>query len=223
MYLYVPGAMNRSDALWPSPKLSVCPSPVRKTMLCWALSRFVQVTVSPAVMNSTSGRNAKPEISTLCVAADALVASAKNKRAHANTPKRAALIRTHVRYRRARRLAAVRRARRRGGATRRNAHIRADGGLRAACQRAHRTQYVREPHRDHRAAGHRPQALPRLVHRARRAALDRPRTRDRRGQRRGFSGPRAAHRVTHHPIDAGRVGGEEGPFPRGRVRASRTD
>src|SRR5204862_202646 len=31
-------------------------------MLCCALSRFVQVTVSPAVMNSTSGRNAKPDI-----------------------------------------------------------------------------------------------------------------------------------------------------------------
>src|SRR6266487_304728 len=69
MYLYVPGAMNRSDELWPRPKLSVCPSPVRKTMLCCALSRFVQVTVSPAAMNSTSGLNAKPEISTLCVAA----------------------------------------------------------------------------------------------------------------------------------------------------------
>src|SRR5438552_14692253 len=147
--------MNRSDELWPRPKLSVCPSPVRKTMLCCALSRFVQVTVSPAVMKSTSGRNAKPEISTLCVAADAVEASAKISSAHASIPKRAALIRTHVRYRRARRLAAIRRARGRGGAARGHAIVRADSGLRAACERAHRTQYVREPHSDHGAAGHR--------------------------------------------------------------------
>src|SRR5438270_1972288 len=214
--------MNRSDELWPRPKLSVCPSPVRKTTLCCALSRFVQVTVSPAVMNSTSGRNAKPEISTLCVAADAVEASAKSSRAHANITKRAALIRTHVRYRRARRLAAVRRARGRGGAARDHAVVRADGDLRVARERAHRTQYVREPHRDHRAAGHRPKALPRLVPRARRPTLASPRTRRRRGQRRRLSGSRPAHRATQDPTDAGRVGGKEGPFPRGRVCGPRT-
>src|SRR2546428_11645400 len=125
-------------------------------MLCGALSRFVQVRVSPAVMNSTSGRNAKPEISTLCVAADAVDASAKNSRAHANTPKRAALIRTHVRYRRARRLAAVRRARGRGGAARRDAVVPADRGLRAAFGRAPPTQNGRGTHRGPRTPGHPP-------------------------------------------------------------------
>jgi hypothetical protein len=66
--LNVPAVPKTSDALCPCESAAVL-NPSLKNALCCALSRFVQVTVSPALIESGVGEYAKFWIVTAAVAA----------------------------------------------------------------------------------------------------------------------------------------------------------
>jgi hypothetical protein len=91
-YGNVPAALKGRDPLWPCRSTFVVPTPGTRA-LCAAASLLVHVTVSPTVMVTLGGLNAKFAMSTGRTAATAVVeASAMNSSALAAAAKRASLI-----------------------------------------------------------------------------------------------------------------------------------
>lgn len=89
-YGKVPAALNVSPPLCPCRSTFVVPTPFTRAL--WAAaSRFVQVTVSPTVMVTLGGLNAKFVMSTGRTAAAAVDASAMNRSRLAPAAKRASL------------------------------------------------------------------------------------------------------------------------------------
>lgn len=90
-YAKLPTALNISPPLWPWRSTLVVPTPGTRAL--WAAaSLFVHVTVSPTVIVTLGGLNAKFAMSTGRTAAAAVEASATKSSALANAAKRANLI-----------------------------------------------------------------------------------------------------------------------------------
>jgi hypothetical protein len=90
--LNVPAVASWSDALWSFGRARVRGPPLTKAALCCALSRFVQVTLSPALIVTVGGSNANPAMLTLALAPAAVDASAMNRSPDATIARLAARV-----------------------------------------------------------------------------------------------------------------------------------